>query len=170
MAMISMMPEDVAILIWKNVFDESVKEITKKKIDKQRNKNIFNNLYEGKLMDWLLYMETEWLQKKVEQYFEENDPEDMITTDYKEVSNLVFLDEMDDMMDEIKFSNTEIKMMINEIGIDRLSFLTDYINDESFEAQYVIDKNKPEYGIEEDEYKEVMATIFICYRWARYDY
>ena len=55
-------------------------------------------------MDWLLDMEKNWVAKKVEKYFEENDPEDMETTDYKEVSNLVFMDTMDYMFDEIKLA------------------------------------------------------------------
>jgi homoserine trans-succinylase len=104
MAMLMMLPDDVSNLIYKQVFNGCVKEINEYKIDKERNKKIFKNLHEGKLMDWLLDMEKNWVAKKVEKYFEENDPEDMETTDYKEVSNLVFMDTMDYMFDEIKLA------------------------------------------------------------------
>jgi hypothetical protein len=116
-------------------------------------------------------METEWLPKKVEQYFEENDPEDMITTDYKEVSALVFEDALAwDIWEEIKFSNSEMKMMINEISLDRLRFLTNYLAEQGYEMQYEMDENKPEYGLVEDDYREILGTIIMCYRQARYDY
>ena len=133
---LNILPDDVAIIIWKKVYDKSVKSILswendyQRKVsnirpydlDKEKNKNIFKNLKKGKLTLWLEYMIEYWLKGKVEKYLE-NETEELVSYKYDDIAPLVLLDEEYLIIEELEFSLDYMKDMINEIGIDNICFL-----------------------------------------------
>jgi hypothetical protein len=164
------LPDDVAIIIWKIVYDECVKSIAPYDLYYEFNKKIMKNIKKGKLSEWLLYTKEVWLKEKVKDFLESN-TEELISYEYDDIAIYVLQDEQWQIIDDMKFSLDEMKDMINEIGIDNICSITKYMeNTYDFEPQYVIDKNKENYGLDEMDHKGVLETIFLSYHHGSYPY